>query len=96
MLSREPYIYAAPRHLVITYLTPEGRKLLHARANGTSMLIAGYELRRISLLGSRVDRGKRKGRLVRPALVAPSLGSVTLLGARNVDKFAVATAQRIR
>jgi hypothetical protein len=27
MLSREPYIYAAPRYLVITYLTPKDRKL---------------------------------------------------------------------
>jgi hypothetical protein len=27
MLSREPYIYAAPEHLVITYLTPKSRQL---------------------------------------------------------------------
>jgi hypothetical protein len=27
MLSKEPYIYAAPKHLVITYLTPKGRQL---------------------------------------------------------------------
>jgi hypothetical protein len=27
MLSRKPYIYAAPRYLVITYLTPKDRKL---------------------------------------------------------------------
>jgi hypothetical protein len=27
MLSREPYIYAAPEYLVIIYLTPKDRKL---------------------------------------------------------------------
>jgi hypothetical protein len=27
MLSREPYLYAAPEHLVITYLTPKDRIL---------------------------------------------------------------------
>ena len=27
MLPRETYIYAAPRHLVITYVRPKGRKL---------------------------------------------------------------------
>jgi hypothetical protein len=27
MLSRNLYIYAAPKHLVITYLTPKNRKL---------------------------------------------------------------------
>jgi hypothetical protein len=61
MLSREPYIYAAPRHLVIPYLTPEGRKLLHVRANGTSMQVPEYELLRISLPRTPVNSGKMEG-----------------------------------
>ena len=35
MLSRETYIYAAARHLVITCLLPKDRKLLPAIPNKT-------------------------------------------------------------
>jgi hypothetical protein len=45
MLVREPYIYAALRHLVITYLTPKDRKLPTPILNGKGMQAHEYKLR---------------------------------------------------
>jgi hypothetical protein len=59
MLSREPYIYAAPRYLVITYLTPKGQKLNIREGNPTCMQAPEYVLRRILLPRTSVNKGKR-------------------------------------
>jgi hypothetical protein len=60
MLSREPYIYAAPRYLVITYLTPKGQKLNIREGYPTCMQAPEYVLRRIPLPRTLVNRKRAR------------------------------------
>ncbi len=87
MLSRELYIYAVPRYIVITNLTLRTESHPLAIPNGTSMQTTEYELLRIHLLGTSVNKDKKGGGIASSPMNRTTRLSIDSLVGKSLDRL---------